>query len=549
MVRESKPDGSAKTKLGHRAFATARGLQAIGVSLSFGSAMIAGVVVGSATTLLVLSIGPEFMNWSVAVGGVTGIVCFLCFALIRALFRAPLFSQKRPTGSESLDNSPLAILASTAGEALARHDPKAKAAVEEIARQLPGLARSGISAATAFWGASTSLALGVTVAGAVVSMSAVIAAYRQVERMDQQNRLIEQQIFEATATRISSVFAAQLPALLQDLDKSRASNPSRDWEVEPSLVARIQALINGTQPYSVDEQVNAWKKSILERESRRAAENFAAKKAKNVEPDPYPLTTDRELFAQPTKYSPERGQLLILLIAANFPFEKLPAPLDFSFADLRNLRLGPSSFTAPTTMFDLGETILKGANLRNANLSGIDFSRSDLRGAVLPRPQSLTRAIFFSLPSRHRSDVRAFDWFLGAKLESALVDISDAASRLQVIENSVNFLGSWEKEGARLSLHRLWPFEDYTFFFRIGEAPFHSDIVSPIQDLLRDVGAVGGVSLPPDKCNTQSLPHLQPLKDRLGATRRSDVVAFAKIILADLDEETAKCVFGATARR
>jgi len=107
------------------------------------------------------------------------------------------------------------------------------------------------------------MGIAIGIVGTVISMASVVAANKQVDRMDYQNNLIKQQIYEATATRISQLFAAQLPSLLEELKESKArKSKSKRWTIDEDLLARIQALIDATQPYSIDKEIALWRSEM-----------------------------------------------------------------------------------------------------------------------------------------------------------------------------------------------------------------------------------------------------------------------------------------------
>jgi len=271
----------------------------------------------------------------------------------------------------------------------------------EIASQATGFITSYIAATAA-------IGLAVTLVGGVVSMAAVIAANRQVERMRDQNALIEQQIFEATATRISQVFSAQLASLLDEISESRKQAFDRNvsWTVDRGLQSRIQALIYATQPYAIDKQASAMVKAVHDHPG--------------IEAVPSPLQIDHDQL----RFSPERGQLLSILIGLEFPFSSLQTPLDFSYADLRGMSVGTATVVQPVHFLDLGETVLRYVNFRETRVSGLNLSKTDMAGSFLPLQSQMKDVLTWQLHGQSSVDVRFENWIGGANLSGATLDYS-----------------------------------------------------------------------------------------------------------------------------
>jgi uncharacterized protein YjbI with pentapeptide repeats len=290
-------------------------------------------------------------------------------------------------------------------------------ALTELFAEMKLHARDGAQFLVHLMASTAAIGLAVAILGMVISLAAVVAAHRQVERMDKQNELIDiqlqamkEQIVESRATRVSQVFAAQLQPLLNDIAQSRRDAGPSTWRVSDELHARIQALIYATQPYTVDD---------VERQARATAKpefNFLRLAGERV-------------------YSPERGQLLTILVAMRFPFENLKRPLDFSNADLRGMAIGesepaPKNDVALATLdqdytptpFSLGATILRDANFRNTEVSRIDFSGTDLRRSILPQRTRMRESRYFTPiheMTRGSTDP-ALATYAGAQLDQAI---------------------------------------------------------------------------------------------------------------------------------
>lgn len=500
--------------------------------------LMTGAVMGAGAALLVWNSGRIVWDWTASVGVAAGIAAFAVFLLIRAVLVGWISRDlvgrdlSAAASSHTIWPALTRAAASALGESLSKYDREAPNALAQLAASMPELARSGASALLAFWSSSAALALGVTIAGAVVSMATVVATWQQVERMGQQNQLIERQIFEATATRVSSVFAAQLPALLDQIEKSRPKDSQTEWKPEPELVARIQSLIYATQPYSVDEEVDGWLAAV-----RRRREGTAASDAMRIVYVP---------SDQPRKYSPERGQLLLLLIAARFPFRSLPTPLDFSNSDLRNLRLGELRVVVgPAPQVDLGETILRGSNLRGAELAGVVVSAADLRETIFSNEAQLKSATFYSLPSSHRSDARVYRWLAGSNLANALVETGPTiGGGFERTASAAGYLGRFENAAGEFDLDELWSKEPFDGFSLFGSSGKHQGTANLIAAFMRDVGSAFGASLPsgPGICREEFLARLKETREALRSVDW-ETFQYAKVVLTDLDESSATCVF------
>jgi hypothetical protein len=541
-------------------------LSAIAQWLRAFASLMAGIVIGTGFTVLILNVGGDFWETSVWIGATAGITAFVLFVLVRILLTHSI----NVVGKKSIGPGPLAAFISRFANAFFPGNEAQRQAVDEIAEATPRLANAAFSFLSATLAASAAVGLAVAIAGTVVSMATVVATFHQVERMDRQNKLIEQQIAEAKATRVSSVFAAQLPALLGEIDRARPAESSTPWRVSPALVARIQALIYATQPYAVDEEIDVWRASaVQEAGSAEAGTGEAASGPPGHEQRACVRAFPAEGAAQsqPRLFSPERGQLLVLLIAARFPFERLPNPLDFSASDLRNLRLRNSEL-GPVPLVDLGETILKGSNLRNADLSNVDLSRTDLSAAILPPLTTSTRLI--ALPSRFLGQSRGHYWLTGANLEAAVVDLRDAGgSTTSGGSNPGSSPGSWDDESEEfresvwipgelktgpqardtVRLSELLPVRYCRKFAVIHSTGRLTALAAAVTRLLPE--ATSAALSNPLPCNTRQLPALQHVRQLVGREMKplfpvssdTPLQRFAWVVLSDLDRDLADCVF------
>ena len=492
--------------------------------------MLAGMLIGASLTALFIGAGARLLEEALIVGVVSGLAAFVAFLLLRLLvvsstarFWQRSSESARVVRGASLAWRPVSSLLARAG----LRDPRERA---ELRHAFVALANAGATAVGAWIGTAATLALVVTMAGTVVSLATVVVAHRQIDRLDRQNELIDLQLYEAKATRVSAVFAAQLPSLLVAIEESRPPSSSEIWEVPPALIARIQGVVNLAEPYSTDSVVSGWKTALgdsIESESE-AGENRIGN---------YLITSPRKTFAEDNLYSPERGQLLLLLLAARFPFGSLPAPLDFSHADLRGQRLATADF-GPTVLTDLGETVLRRANLRDADLTDTDLSRVVLEGAILPVPELLSEAQFLRGLNAHVGDRRAIEWLGGADLSHAIVDIANPRSRVLVVDGGVEPFGKAGQSST--PLHLLWGFEDHETFFVIRPNENFESGVRAVQELL---GEIGGVVLPPELCYSTFLPSLDRVREKVG-DGRGNLAAYLLSVLNEHDPSVGRCVTG-----
>lgn len=493
--------------------------------------LLAGLSAGSAITVLFINVSGEVLEGAMLIGIIAGLAAFVLFLLLRII----LINLAEEKLRESLTNSQWFDELQDTLESLIKsyvpQDEDGRETAKKLASFLPTSVQSLAAAGSAWLATSATLALVVAMAGAVVSLGTIVVAYRQIDRLDQQNTLIQQQIFEAKATRVSSVFAAQLPGLLSEIDRLQPDDASQEWEVPPSLAARIQAVINLAEPYAPDTTVDGWKATL-----RTTLNDTPRSTVTEENRELYGRLPAEERYAQDVLYSPERGQLLLLLLATRFPFNSLPSGLDFSNADLRGLKIAPSDIVAPTVLADLGETILNNANLRDADVSDVDFSRTSLQGAILPRPGILNEGKFFSSINERRSDVRTFNWLTGAQLSHAILDLNDSASRIAMVQGGLNFLGQFGPN--KTPFHRLWRFEDNQVFMVLRPSASLSATANTIRDFFAEIGAV---EISPERCNEIELPSLSKVRDLVKGPDRY-ASQYARWLLGDYDSSLIDCI-------
>lgn len=493
--------------------------------------LLAGLSAGAALTVLFLSVSGEILEGAMLIGIIAGLAAFVLFLLLRiVLINVAEHRLRHSLKSSQWIKDCQDLVGLTFSEYIQNSEGQSNTQ-KKLLEFIPSSMQSLMSVVSAWLATSATLALVVAMAGAVVSLGTIVVAYRQIDRLDQQNTLIQQQIYEAKATRVSSVFAAQLPGLLAEIARLQPDDASQQWQVPPSLAARIQAVINLAEPYAPDPTVDAWKSdlraSLIEKPQSSIAEENR---------ELYGRLSAEERFAQDVLYSPERGQLLLLLLATRFPFEALPGGLDFSNADLRGLKIAPSDIVAPSVLADLGETVLNNANLRDADIRDVDFSRASLQGAILPRPGILDDGKFLSKMSENRSDVRVFGWLTGADFSHAIIDINDSASRIAIAQGGLNFFGQFGESNT--PLHKLWRFEDRQVYMVVRPDEGLALVANKIRDFF---GEVGAIVLPPERCNNLELPTLEAVRT-LVSSQNQHVAEYALWLLEEYDASLVRCV-------
>ena len=222
-------------------------------------------------------------------------------------------------------------------------DPQetAQALGETLTPMLP-IAKRGLQLGLAFMARVWAFGAFIAVMTVMVSVAICLVTYMQVERLDVQNRRLDQQTYLQEAERRSALvflFSNVMDAIDKELKDDYGKDSIRN--LSPQLIGRIIALSNRLKPYQY-------------------------------------LQGDT-LIGRPL--SPERGQLLVNLVESQLDaltYQSIFKKASFQAADL---------FGA-----DLSEAYLQGADLRGADLSEAYLRGAYLRGAVLTEAD-LRRAV------------------------------------------------------------------------------------------------------------------------------------------------------------
>jgi len=258
------------------------------------------------------------------------------------------------------------------GEKLAKalHDPgameKHKASLIDDAKSIAQLAFTYVSA-------TRSIALISVLLGIVVSVATLMTAYIQIEKLSQQNQLINVQNSLAESSRRAAMITEMTSILDAIEDNSsrtsgirrglRTSNDSAQDYIEDAPISFDggRDIDDPEDPYNRNTVLSAL---LIARVSSLS---------KFLKPYRY-LEPNGELSGL---LSPERAQLLTSLIAVGADIRELnTSGADFSYADLKNTRL--TSFTK------LGKINLSKADLAGLQLNGAMLEFANLRGATLP---------------------------------------------------------------------------------------------------------------------------------------------------------------------
>lgn len=339
--------------------------QSIAKILKVIAPIILGCAIGIGLTSIWLLQAELALNSGVIAGAVSGFGAFLFFLLVRATI-----TQSKPKPSDNSSNNTGYLSYSFVKGFLPKGDD-----AEQRAKEIVEIAQNTIKAGISYWSAAVAVGFGLTAAGAAVAMVTALAAIRQVERIDSQNRLIELQIFEAKASRISATFSAQLPSLIEQIYAEKSGQAT--WSPSPELAARIQTVIDLAEPYMVDSLADEMINRLRDKAFRHHADGAI---------DESHLSQAISFLGEDRVFSKERGQLLQLLVASGMNFEALPRPLKFAHAYLRRVEL--RSPEGPEQQYSLGQTELHYANLYEI-YTDIDFSSTSLYGAILPSAEEL----------------------------------------------------------------------------------------------------------------------------------------------------------------
>lgn len=307
--------------------------------------LILGVALGVGSTLLIINYSELVLDRSIVVAFGICIAGLLIFLLARVWWIA---RQRNQT-----DNSAPAmpILIQSAIDRFVPSDQRI-AAQRQVAEQLAKVVRAAIL----LWSGTVALGIGIAALAAALTLVQALAAIRQVDRIEIQNRLIQsqnqladRQMLEARIARISSIYSAQLPILFSEIESERDADGR--WKPSQSLIAQIQNVVNSAEPYKNPDDYAAYLVTETPWDSSGRYWEFP------IEP-----------LEEPDPYSPQRGQLLLLLLAQGMDFAEVSPPLNFARSDLTG---------TPTSFFDQGD-LVELEWLRGANLGTIDLSRSNL---------------------------------------------------------------------------------------------------------------------------------------------------------------------------
>lgn len=225
---------------------------------------------------------------------------------------------------------------------------------------------------------ATIRAFGFLFGAATVAVSAAIlvATLMQVERLDQQNQLSEASRRAALINELTAI----LTEIDEELDASSASD-ERMGEVEDPRPGISPTYVDGGSELT---KRLVWRIIALSRSLR-----------------PYRFLEDGVLSNE--SFSPERGQLLISLVASGIKTTEVFRMGIFDTAYLRGAELsnvyladiklsGASLQDANLITSNLKDCICRGVNFDGAilfsvEMSNADVSNSSFRGARLPHPQ------------------------------------------------------------------------------------------------------------------------------------------------------------------
>ncbi|MDA4847475.1 pentapeptide repeat-containing protein [Hoeflea poritis] len=286
-----------------------------------------GMLAGAAAVAFLLNpVGFRILTLIFSGFAVLGLGAVL-FAVFSRIWLARLSEQWSATRATRLFNGLLE----------AARDPATFAdALERNRAEVAELARMGLS----FFVATRSLAVVGMALGAVVSVATLLTAYIQIERLTEQNRLINIQNSLAEASRRASL-NFELSNILNALDNKQ--------DADQLLISRVSALSRSLRPYR--------------------------------------LLQDDGSLSDPL--SPERAQLLLSLLASGVDMARIgEAGATFAYADLRGADLSGQK---------LVNVELSNADLRGANLSATSLVRVNLSSSKLPAVAKFTPTEFEGL--------------------------------------------------------------------------------------------------------------------------------------------------------
>jgi len=305
--------------------------------------LIFGLVSGVGLSLLAQGAAEAALTGTIIVGLVSGLALFLVFLFVRSLLGPTKIEPGDLVRNETISKF-AELVVSFGGSGKDTREAK-----EKVLEETSGFISTGV----AVWTAASALAAGVALVGAVFAAIAALAALRQVDRITQQNRLIEEQLYESKATREAQIFSSMLDLVLVSIQETvpalsgtpqtdnagidSGSDRASDVRVPQDVVARINAVLTSFSPYQLS-----------------------------------PRGEDR-------LFSPEKARVFVAMRSAGFPFGALKEGqrLDFSKSQFADLNLTGSQ---------LGLIDLSDSDLGRTDLSSADLKGAVLEQAILPPP-------------------------------------------------------------------------------------------------------------------------------------------------------------------
>lgn len=267
-------------------------------------------------------------------------------------------------------------------------DPRRSAAVKAILWRIfsPGTAAAG------------GLTL-VTIFGTLIAFQANSLLLNQNQKIDQQSFLIEAQRRAGLVTEFTSIME-QIEKEREKQTKSKSAAFPVSLILAQSTVGRIVALSRSYRPYRyleidgdaegslIPKVVNST--SIPEKEPESILSSFKNRIMRVLGIATATETETATPSLTKEALSPERGQLLITLVSSNVDLRRIvSSSADFSRSDLRNaviIDIDLNSINLNGS--NLSDSDLLGSTLKSSFLSGVKFTRSclnnvDFDGAML----------------------------------------------------------------------------------------------------------------------------------------------------------------------
>ncbi len=240
---------------------------------------------------------------------------------------------------------------------------KHKASLIDDAKSIAQLAFTYVSA-------TRSIALISVLLGIVVSVATLMTAYIQIEKLSQQNQLINVQNSLAESSRRAAMIT-EMTSILDSIEgNSTRSNSTRRVPSGSTLDGFEDITPSSGGGRDIDNSNERYKRDAVLSEFLVAR---VSSLSKFLKPYRY-LEPSGELSGL---LSPERAQLLTSLIAVRADMKKLNnSGADFSYADLKNTRLSPFA--------NLGKINLSKADLDGLQLNTAKLDHANLSSARLP---------------------------------------------------------------------------------------------------------------------------------------------------------------------